>query len=267
MDMGSKNVAYAVLEVVRGEDSAPEALRVLAWGVSDISGGASELIENAVGLAGRLVEDHGPFDRAALENQLGRFAARNKTVQSVLHASLLLLCPGCEVINVSPQCKTILARKLVAPGAAAAVAKSAEGKSKKRSSSIVQKTTVALAAAACVETAAGVTGSAPAAPLSPGDAPWMRALLDGSPKKDDLSDCLLQALHVLERSGHLRLADHTPDTVPGPSPEPAPAPSPAPSPGQTPEPAPVQTSAAPKDPADVPTHRLVLNRGPGPRRK
>jgi hypothetical protein len=236
MDMGSKNAAYAVLEASCGEDSAPESLRALAWGVRDISGGDSGLIENAVGLAGRLVEDHGPFDRVALENQLGRFAARNKTVQSVLHASLLLLCPGCEVINVSPQCKTTLARKLVAPSAAAGVAKIAEGKSKKRSSSIVQKKTVAMAAAACVETAANA--SAPAAPLSPGDARWMLALLDESPKKDDLSDCLLQALHVLERSGHLRLAERT-------SPDPA---------------------SDPADIADVPTHRLVLNRERGARR-
>lgn len=217
MDMGSKNVAFAVLEVsgAQAPEGTLDSVRALAWAVEDISGGPSELIENAVALAGRLVEERGPFDQVALENQLGRFAARNKTVQSVLHASLLLLCPGCDVINVSPQCKTILARKLIAPSAAESVSKSAEGKSKKRSSSIVQKKTVALAAAECLRLAGRPSGpregqepsELPCVPLSPRDAEWMLALLEGSPKKDDLCDCLLQAFHVLERGGLLRLRE------------------------------------------------------------
>lgn len=211
VDMGSRNVAYAVADFgTRGlAGGVPEdpggSLRFLAWDVEDVSGEApTDLIGKTVELAGRLVEDHGPFDQVALENQLGRFAARNKTVQSVLHASMLLLCPGCSVVNVSPQCKTILARKLLRGSSVARVTEKAAGKSDKRASSIVQKQTVMIAATELLEEPD--SGSARrVGPFSSDDARWMLAVLRASAKKDDLCDCLLQALHVLERGGLLSL--------------------------------------------------------------
>lgn len=201
VDVGSRNVAYAVLEAAgAGADGAPLPARAAAWETADISG---DLIPNAVQLAGALVERHGPFDLVAIENQLGRFAARNKTVQSVLHASLLLLCPGCDVANVSPTCKTALARRVLGPERAAEIERAArDGRAAKRASCLVQKNTVVGAAERLL---------APPEPgraepdwglaLDPRDAPALRAALAAAPKKDDLCDCLLQGLHYLERRG------------------------------------------------------------------
>jgi hypothetical protein len=213
IDIGSRNLAYCVAEAPRALaldcSAGAGGLRFAAWGVEDISsagGGSGDLIPNAVGLAARLVEEHGGFDQVALENQLGKFAARNKMVQSALHAAAILLCPGCDVINVSPMCKTALARKLLGPGASQEViAASAEGpgRSKKRSCALVQKTTVIRAAEAFLR--------CPGSEMHPGAADWMLGLFLGSKKKDDLSDCLLQALHVLERAGRLRLRPLAPD--------------------------------------------------------
>lgn len=233
IDIGSRNLAYCVAEAAcaaetacgagnccgagecfgTGECRGAGALRVAAWGVEDISsagGGTGDLIPNAVALAARLVEEHGGFDQVALENQLGKFAARNKMVQSALHAAAILLCPGCDVINVSPVCKTTLARKLLGPGASEeVVASSAEGpgRSKKRSGALVQKRTVIMAAEAFLRGPGGGTGDRDAGGTG---ADWMLGVFSGSKKKDDLSDCLLQALHVLERGGFLRL-----EPVPG----------------------------------------------------
>ena len=193
VDIGSRNVAYAAVRVEHN-GAGETRLRFLAWEVADISG---DLVRNAVELAARVVEEHGMFDQVALENQLGRFAARNKTVQSVLHASMLLLCPGCDVVNVSPQRKTSLSRAVIGTGEATEVERLAAGKSRKRSSCVVQKQTVIQGARAVV--------SEGLAPIELRDSAWMSSLLEGSTKKDDLCDCLMQALDVLERSGHLRL--------------------------------------------------------------
>jgi hypothetical protein len=188
-DIGTRNLAYCVLSY----DDASSAATILEWGVADVHGGAGngamdrmtesvlELLESLTTSYVSAASATSPV-RVLIENQPSMKNPSMKTVQIVIYSYFRLtrrvmsLDDHLSTTFVSPTAKLrcAVARSVLPQAEATPASQRAAYASRKRQALLAAR-------AWLPETHA-----------------W-RAHLDAHAKRDDLCDCLLQALAVVER--------------------------------------------------------------------
>lgn len=190
-DVGIRHLAFAELDVAW--TAAETRLRIVRWETIDLGAGvAGADVPAAVvqAMRARFCADMQPAACVLIENQPAFKNAAMKTVQVALH-TYFVMAGGYAVRLVGAGCKhSAETLRLIEPPRPAPPEAEAASGSQARAAGAAYRARKAAAVRACERLLADVLGD-------DARAAWLR----GHRKRDDLSDCLLQAVDHARRCG------------------------------------------------------------------